>query len=264
MRPESLKSMVRSERAKVGTLVVEFCTPGIGHILKSAGCDFALFDMEHSGFGVDTLKQALRYMEAANLPTIVRVPSHRSHHIARALDMGAEGIMVPMVGSDAEARAIVSHAKYPPLGQRGVALRVAHDRYAPGPASPKLVAANRRTTIFAQIETREGVESAERIAAVEDVDCLWIGHFDLSVSLGIPGRFEHPEFKAAVASVRRACATHGKSLGRLVPDARTGIAMNKAGFDFLCYSADAWVLRATMSDGIAALRKVCTVRRGAG
>jgi len=260
----TLREMVGTRNAKIGTFLVEFCTPGIGHILKSAGSDFALLDMEHSGFGFDTLKHALRFMEAAEMPTIVRVPSRHYHHIARALDMGAEGVMLPMVGSAEEARTIVAHAKYPPVGHRGVALRVAHDRYAPGPVLEKLRDANRRTTIFAQIETRDGVSEAERIAAVDGIDCLWIGHFDLSASLGVAGQFEHPDFLAAIDVVRKACVKHKKSFGRLVPDVATGTALYRAGFDFICYSGDVWVLQAAMSEGIGALRQVCKPRRGAG
>ena len=107
--------------------------------------------------------------------------------------------------------------KYVPVGRRGVALGIAHDRYLPGPTMEKLAAANRRTTLFAQIETREGVDNADAIAAVDGVDCLWVGHFDLSCSLGIPGQFDHKDFTDAIATVAKACRKHDKSLGRLVP-----------------------------------------------
>ena len=156
MAKPGLKEMARSRELKLGHFIVEFATPGIGQILKAAGCDFALFDTEHSGFGFETIKAVLRYMQAADLPTIVRVPSKEYHHIARAADMGAEGVMLPMVGSPEEARAILDCLKYVPDGRRGVALGIAHDRYLPGPTLDKLAAANRRTTLFAQIETRQG------------------------------------------------------------------------------------------------------------
>src|SRR5262245_53029387 len=94
-----LKAMIGTGKPKFGHFIVEFATPGIGHILKSAGCDFVLFDLEHSGFSFETLKSAIRYFEAADLPAIVRVPSREYHHIARAMDMGAEGLMLPMVGN---------------------------------------------------------------------------------------------------------------------------------------------------------------------
>src|SRR5215471_5895503 len=127
MTRTGLKQMTRMSEAKLGHFIVEFATPGIGHILKQAGCDFALFDLEHSGFGFETVKNALRYFEAAGLPTIVRVPSKAYHHIARACDTGAEGIMITMVSTAAEAENLVNCMKYYPHRRRGVALSIAHD-----------------------------------------------------------------------------------------------------------------------------------------
>lgn len=262
MSDRGLRAMARSRQPKFGHFVVEFATPGIGHILKAAGCDFVLFDLEHSGFGFETVKSALRYFEAADLPAIVRVPSKEYHHIARACDMGAEGVMVPMVGSAEEAQRILDGMKYDPEGRRGVALQVAHDRYRPGPVAEKFKAANARTTLFCQIETAEGVKNADAIAAVDGVDCLWVGQFDLSASLGIPGRFDHPKFLKAIDTVAAAAAKHRKALGRLVPDVETGIAYNRLGFDFICYSGDAWLLQQALQQGIAALRAGCERRAG--
>src|SRR5215207_11052910 len=186
----ALKRLCGSRELKLGHFLIEFATPGIGHILKGAGCDFAFIDMEHSGFSFETVKSAVRYCEAAQLPAIVRVPSKSYHHIARAADIGAEAVMVPMVDTDAEARELVSHLKYTPLGARGVALGIAHDNFrGAGPVDERLAAANERTCLFALIETASGVEHVDAIAAVEGVDGLWIGHFDLSSSLGVPGEF---------------------------------------------------------------------------
>ena len=108
----SLKQMSQSKNLKVGHFIVEFATPGIGHIMKSAGCDFVLFDMEHSGFSIETVKNSVRFMEAAGLAMIVRAPSREYDHIARICDMGAEGIMLPMVGNADEANRIVKSVKY--------------------------------------------------------------------------------------------------------------------------------------------------------
>jgi 2-keto-3-deoxy-L-rhamnonate aldolase RhmA len=257
MAPAGLKQMTRTPDLKLGHFIVEFATPGIGHILKQAGCDFALFDLEHSGFGFETVKNAARYFEAAALPAIVRVPSGEYHHIARACDVGAEGIMIPMVSTATEAKAIVSSMKYYPRGRRGVALGVAHDAYRQGAVADQLAAANERTTLFCQIETAEGAENAEEIAAVDGVDCLWIGHFDLSVSLGIPGQFDHPKFLKAVERTVAAAKKHNRALGRLVPTTEVGIALYKQGFDFCCYSGDVWVLRDALTAAITTLRKGC-------
>lgn len=251
-----LKQLTRSRELKVGNFIVEFATPGIGHILKAAGLDFAFFDMEHSGFSFETLKSAVRYFEAAGVPMIVRVPSLENDMLARACDMGAEGLLAPMISTAAQAQALVDSVKYFPLGKRGVGLQMAHDNYRVAPVADALAAANERTTIICLIETADGAENADAIAAVKGIDCLWVGHFDLSVSLGIPGEFTHAKFQAAMERIIAAAKKHGKSMGRLVPSTEQGIALYKQGFDFICYSGDIWVLR----DGLAAAAK--TIRDG--
>ena len=125
------------------------------------------------------------------------------------MDMGAEGLMLPMVGNVEEARHILKSMKYTPEGRRGVARQVSHDRYRPGAVVDKFVAANRRSTFFCQIETAEGVENVDAIAALPGVDCLWVGHFDLSVSLGVPGN----SARRRSPTRSRAFATQPASMG---------------------------------------------------
>jgi 2-keto-3-deoxy-L-rhamnonate aldolase RhmA len=177
--------------------------------------------------------------------------------------MGAEGIMLPMVGNAAEAKQILDCIKYTPEGGRGVALQIAHDRYRPGPVKEKFAAANARTTFFAQIETADGVKNADAIAAVGGVDCLWVGHFDLSVSLGIPGEFDNPKFTKAIDRVVAATRKHGKALGRLVPNVEQGLALHQAGFDFICYSGDVWVLQNALTEAVGRLRAGAKSRKRA-
>jgi len=252
----SLKSMTRSRDPKFGHYVGEFATPGIGHLLASAGCEFVFFDMEHSGIGIETLKEMVRCFEGAGIPMFVRSPSKDYDMIARICDAGAEGIMAPMVKDAAEAATIVQHMKYPPMGARGVALGIAHDNYSVDdiPVSDRLRGANDRTTFFALIETKEGAENANEIAATPGVDCLWVGHFDLSASLGIPGQFEHPDYRAALARIVEAAKTNGLSLGRLVGSAEEGHADLRQGFDFCCYGTDTMLYQRTLMAGLEKLR----------
>ena len=257
MGRQSLKQMTANREAKFGHFIVEFVTPGIGHILKAAGCDFVFLDMEHSGFGFETLKSAIRYFEAADVPVIVRVPAQENDMLARACDMGAEGLVAPMISTAAQAQAMVDSIKYYPQGKRGVGLQMAHDNYRAAPVADALKAANDRTTIFCLIETAEGAANAEAIAATDGVDCLWVGHFDLSVSLGVPGQFDHPKFQAAMEKIIAAAKAHNKSLGRLVPNTSQGISFYKQGFDFCCYSGDVWVLRDALAAAITTLREGC-------
>lgn len=189
------------------------------------------------------------------MPTLVRVPSGAYDHVARACDMGAEGLTVPNVRSAEEAARIVAHMKYAPGGHRGVAVGIAHDRYSGGPVAGKLADANERTTFFALIESAEGLAEVDGIAAVDGVDCLFLGHFDLSVSLGIPGEFAHPKFQDALAAIIAAARRHGKSLGRNVGSAAEAAEAFRQGFDFITYSGDVWLYQQAVASGVAQIRK---------
>lgn len=252
----SMAALTRSQSPKIGHYVGEFATPGIGHMLASAGCEFVFFDMEHSGFGFETLKQVLRYFEAADIPAIVRAPSKDYDGIARLCDAGAEGIMAPMIGNSEEAARIVHHMKYPPAGGRGVALGIAHDKFQHDgvPVAERLESANKRTTFFALIETREGVENADEIAATPGVDCLWVGHFDLSASLGIAGQFNHSDYLEALNRIVAAARKHDRSLGRLVSSPQEGLQDIEQGFDFICYGTDTAIYQGALIRGISELR----------
>ena len=253
----TLRQMVAARRLKLGTFVLEFDTPGMGQILKAAGCEFAIIDMEHSGFGYAGLKRMLRYYQAAEVPVIVSTAVGDYDVIARACDMGADAIQPAKVSSPGEAREMLAHMRYPPKGHRGVALGIAHDRYRPGGTAAKLRRANRETIFFPKIETRQGIENIEAIAALDGVSGIWIGHFDLSVDMGIPAQFDHPVFAAAMKRVANACRKHDISLGRIAEQVETGIALNRMGFDFLCYSGDIWLLRDGLKAGLDALRTEC-------
>ena len=233
MSAPSFRTLLESKEISVGVMIVEFTTPGIGHILKATGCDFAFLDMEHAAFGYETIKRTLRTIHDAGLASMVRPPTKRSDHIARACDVGAMGIMPPMLSTAEQAREIVNYMKYTPEGERGVALGIAHDNYQPGTVKEKFEAANKKTSLIALIETAEGIENIDEIAAVDGVDCLWIGHFDLSCSLGIPGQFDHPDFLTAVERVAAAGKKHNKALGRLVATPEEGRALYKQGFNMI-------------------------------
>ncbi len=246
----------------LGHYVGEFVTPGIGHILKEAGAEFVFLDMEHSGNGFETINRGLRYFEAAGVPALVRVPSDAYHHIARALDIGAEGIIVPMLGSAEQASEILAKMKYTPKGARGLGLGLGNDRYRMAPAADALAAANARTRFVALIETVDGIRNVEAIAALDGVDVLWVGHADLTASMGIPGQYDHPDYKDALARVVRAGKRHRKRLGRLVTDIPGALAEVEEGWDTLCYHGDAWLLQVAIRQGIDAIRN--GVRAGAG
>jgi len=116
MKQQNLRRLFRKEGLKVGHALFEFNTPGIGQILNVSGVDFVFLDMEHSGFGMMETKQLIAYLRAGDLPVLVRPPSKSYHHIARVLDVGADGVMLPMVANASEARQALAHLRYPPAG----------------------------------------------------------------------------------------------------------------------------------------------------
>jgi 2-dehydro-3-deoxyglucarate aldolase/4-hydroxy-2-oxoheptanedioate aldolase len=253
MRPNPVKHRVQSGGVSIGTFVFEFNTTGIGRIAAEAGAEFAVFDMEHTGWGIETIRMLIATSRSTEMVPLVRVPATEYHFIARVLDMGAMGIMAPMVESAAQAATLVASAKYPPQGRRGAAFTVAHDDYIGGDIVPKMRTANSETLLIAQIETVAGLRHVNDIAAVEGIDVLWIGHFDLSNSLGIPGQFDHPQFQEAVAQVLAACRQHGKVPGFMASDIAGGKSLLDQGFRMLAYSGDLWLYQAALRDGVAAL-----------
>ena len=262
MARPNMKRLFASSKLKVGHILFEFSTPGIGQILKTTNIDFAFVDMEHSGFGISEIKCIVTSLRAAELPSLVRPPSKNYHHIARILDVGADGLILPMVASAEEAQDIIQHMSYPPHGHRGIALGVAHDSYAPKTPAAALAAANRRIAMAVLIETVEGLENVDAIAAVSGVDCIWIGHFDLSASMGIPGQFDHPDYIRAEHRIRRAATKHGKALGFLVISPEQGIGCFRKGYDVICYQTDIQAYQQTLNRGIDKLRQGCARSKG--
>ena len=254
MRTNTVKAKLAAGQVPLGTMVFEFNTPGIARIIAEAGADFLIYDMEHTGWSVETIRTLLATSRAARLVPLVRVPTTEYDFIARVLDAGALGIMVPMVESAEQARTIAAAAKYPPVGRRGAAFGVAHDDYTGGDILAKIDSANREGLLIAQIETAAGLRNVEEIAATPGIDVLWIGQFDLSISLGIPGQFANPELIAAMDTVVAACRRHGKIAGIMAPDLATGRELLKQGFRMMAYSGDLWVYQAALREGLATLR----------
>jgi 2-keto-3-deoxy-L-rhamnonate aldolase RhmA len=219
MRPDPLSARLRAGGTAYGTMAFEFFTPGLMAVLAEAGADFVLLDTEHSG--IDTIKIQIATSRGLDIVPMVRVPGCHYHLIAPVLDAGAMGIMVPMVETAAQARQIASWCRYRPEGVRGVAFGMAHDDYGGGDVVQKLREANERTLVIALIETAAGIAGAEAIMAVDGIDIGWLGHFDLTNSMGIPGQFDHPDFLAAVDRLVAACRLHGKPAGVLAGSLET-------------------------------------------
>ena len=228
-----LRSRAMSGDPVRGGMVFECFSPGIGQILANAGCEFVMYDMEHAGLGYETLKMLCATCRGIGIAPMVRVPRGDYHFLARALDLGAQGVMVPMVESAGEARAIAEATRYPPTGRRGAAFGFAHDDYQGGDVREKMQRLDARNLVIAQIETERGLSEVEAIAAVPGIDVLWVGHFDLTNFLGIPAQFEHPRFEAALARVVAAARANGKALGIMASDEGWTRRALKAGFNMI-------------------------------
>jgi 2-keto-3-deoxy-L-rhamnonate aldolase RhmA len=254
MRANGVKRGLRAGGVSLGTMVFEFSSTGIARLAASAGAEFVIYDMEHTGWSIETIRGLMATARCALSIPLVRVPAAHYHFVARVLDTGAMGVMVPMVESAEQAHLIAQSAKYPPVGRRGAAFAVAHDDYEIGSLADTMISANAESLLIAQVETVAGLEKVEEIAAVEGIDVLWVGQFDLTNSLGIPGQFGHPRLQEALDRVVAVAGRHGKTAAILVMSVDEGKAMLARGFRCIAYGGDLWLYQQALRQGIAALR----------
>jgi len=204
-----LRNRFHEAESLVGSWVV-FEDSSIAELLAEYGFDFIIADMEHSALTISSVNQMGQAIDAASGPAemIVRVPWNDAVRIKRVLDVGASGILVPMVETAEEARSAVEATRYQPEGVRGVGpLRAANygqefDEY--------VSTANENVLVIAQIETETGVQNAEAIAGVDGVDALFIGPSDLSVSLGTFDTENADRFEDAIARIVDAAHAENK------------------------------------------------------
>jgi 2-keto-3-deoxy-L-rhamnonate aldolase RhmA len=213
MKKNRFREVVAAGGVPVGHMIMEFGTRGIAKIMESADIDFVIYDMEHSGIEIDRIFDLIAWSKATPMAPFVRVPQGMYHFLARVMDAGALGVMVPNVETPEQARDIVSAVKYAPMGKRGVGLGTAHTDYVIPDAAKYFHEINESSVVICQIESEVGVRNAEAIAATPGVDCLWVGHFDLSQSMGIPAQFANERFTSALRTVVAAARKQGKLLG---------------------------------------------------
>ncbi|MEZ5796640.1 MAG: aldolase/citrate lyase family protein [Paracoccaceae bacterium] len=194
------KSRLRAQEQLAGCFVMA-PSPSIVEMCGFAGFDFVVIDQEHGPAGTETLENMVRAAEASGTAALVRVPWGDRWLIQRALDAGAQGVVVPHVTSAEEARAIVRACHYPPLGYRGLASTARGGRHGNVALDQHLRNGAERVTVIVQIEDREALPHVMEIAAIEGVDSLFIGPADLSASLGQPGNFGHPDVAAAIDAI---------------------------------------------------------------
>ena len=199
-----------------GAMIFDFFSPGIPYVIKNSGCEFVIYDMEHGGLTLDKFKELSLISKGIGLYPMIRIPEISYNYIARSLDLGANGIMIPMVNNQKEALKIVKYSKYPPLGRRGAGFGFAHNEYKKENPIDVMEDSNKTLINIIQIENESGLENVEEIAKIDDVDCLWVGHFDLSNFLGVPGQFDSKLYLNAINRIVKAGMKNKKSLGIMV------------------------------------------------
>lgn len=251
MRENTTKRALEKGGTAFGVMLFEMSTLGSARLADSAGADFVIWDMEHTGWTTETARQVLAAARLGRAWPMVRVPRAHHHLITTALDAGAMGVMAPMVETAEEARLVVDSVKYPPVGKRGYGA-LYPDMTPDGPAG-WMEASNRETMVIVQIETVQGLENADAIIGTEGVDLAWLGHFDLTTSMGIPGQFEHPDYVAAVERLLAVSKACGKALGIMVTTAEAGREALERGFR--CFAlGDIWIYHQALSEITGSLR----------
>lgn len=201
MKPNHLKQILKNGGVAVGATVLEFYRPSIGKILKLAGFDFLFLEYEHTYINEESMAALLLAAREADLPTIVKVPSLHRHFISRALDAGAMGIQLPRTNTREDVEKMVQYARFPPVGDRAGCPGLANTDYRAVAAEEFFRVSNEETLLVAHIETREGMQNIDEILDHPEVDAVFVGPYDLSAALGMPGNANDPEVTAAIETV---------------------------------------------------------------
>ena len=221
-----LKADLKAGKAQLGAFVTSPC-PEVVEVLGVAGYDFVILDTEHTASGIETVVDMLRAAEAHGMTGVVRVPDDTPKTISRYLDVGACGVQVPMVHTAAQAASIVRAMKFPPEGERGMS---GGRGTCWGRTRDYRNASNRESMVAAMCESLQGLQNIREIARVPGLDAIFIGAYDLSQALGVPGQTTHPLVEEAVKAILDACREAGVIPGIVAPDAELARRRIQQGF----------------------------------
>jgi 2-keto-3-deoxy-L-rhamnonate aldolase RhmA len=232
-----LRQRLHDGEVVFGQMVLELFTSGIGPMLAASGMEFVIYDMEHGRCDIALLAEMVASCRGTSIMPMARVPDMHFQPLSRVLDIGVRGVMVPRVETRAQAEEIVAQLKYAPAGRRGVAMGVAHDLYRAG--GPEFFArANEETVVILLLETAKAFENLDGIVSVPGVDIAWMGHFDLTVSMGIPAQFENPRFLEAMDALVACCRRHGVTPGFLPATPAAAAHWIRKGFRAISLGSD--------------------------
>src|SRR5450759_3603568 len=213
MKINQVKKALAEGKVQLGTAFAQFRSPDVVRILAAAGFQWAYLDTEHGGFDLETVQDLCRVAMYAGLCPIVRVADLQYALIARALDCGAQGIIFPRVESPELLEKAVSWIKFPPVGVRGFGLTPVQVDHAKVGIPEIIEHMNANTMVVLQIETCYAVERRDELLSVRGIDAVMVGPVDLSISLGVPGDFQHPLMVEAMEKIRDSCIAHGVAPG---------------------------------------------------
>ena len=253
-----LKDKLARGEKPIGTFL-ELGSANVVEALGRTGLDFIIIDNEHGPFEAETTMDLIRAAELVGLAPLARVRETSRPAILKLLDVGAQGLIVPDVHSVEQTRTLVDYAKFSPVGRRGFCPTRKDGWGFDWPATESLETnmevCNRETLLIPQCETVGCLENIEAITAIKGVDGIFVGPFDLSISMGIPGKFDAPEFKAALNRILAACRAAGKFCIYFTVDPDRVAAGFRMGFDVMTWSLDAKVLIQAFREKLDAIRK---------
>jgi 4-hydroxy-2-oxoheptanedioate aldolase len=224
--------------------------PGLTEAMGYMGWDYLLFDGEHSPLSVRECEQLARISELTGTTGIVRVPANMPWMIGQVLDTGMQGVQIPMINNGADASVAARASKYAPLGTRGLAAARAANyglKQQPFSTIEHIASSNAETMVVAQVETGTSVAHLDEILATPDVDVVFIGPNDLSLSLGFPGQMKHPAVQEAFDTITAAVTKSDKALGILVPDVEAALEWQAKGARYIMVVMEALLAPAVRS-----------------
>lgn len=232
-----LQEKLHQNKKTVGT----FFSMGSGEAVEAlgiAGMDYVILDKEHGPYGVETVQEYIKSAERRSITPLVRVKDFARPSILKVLDVGAQGLIIPMIKIRQEVEKVIEYAKFYPMGRRGVALTRASSYGDVSSLEQYFKEANEKTLVLPQCETKECVENIDSILDIEGVDGIFIGPYDLSQSFGKPGQVSDPEIQDVISRVLFACKEHKKYSFIYAPDKETAAEYFKRGFDSVAIAMD--------------------------
>lgn len=249
-----MKEKLQRGDVVVGPFVGLNC-PDLVEIMGRTGFDFCVIDTEHGPMNPESIQHMIRAAELSGMTPVVRVTEARPTDILRVLDVGAGAVHVPQVNDADTALMVAKAARYHPLGMRGVAVPRALG-YGLSPLGEALEDANRDTMVIVHCENAAGLGRLDEIAAVDGVDMVFVGPYDLSQSLGIPGQIMHPKMRETVAKALAITTEAGKPAGVFVTSVEEAIQRIEEGFRYIAYSLDSLIFGLACRDQLGRIREV--------